>query len=96
MIFFEPPRSENHDLYLVPRLYPITPSNLKYPKPKHFRYPTEIITVGDEVRRMRMDRELTQREADDLTNARLIKNGYSLQYVAENIGFDKSTLGRFE
>jgi len=45
---------------------PIPPLSLKHPKSKHFRYPTEILTVGDEVRAERINRGLTQHQADEL------------------------------
>ena len=47
-------------------MYPISPLHLTTPKPKHFRYPKEIITVGDEVRKARIDRGLTQHEVAEM------------------------------
>ncbi|MDB4292285.1 helix-turn-helix domain-containing protein [Maribacter sp.] len=41
---------------------PILPLELKSSKPQHLRYPTQILTVGDEVRKARIDRGLTQQE----------------------------------
>ena len=38
-------------------------------KPKHFRYPKKIKTVGDEVRAARIDRGLRQWDADDSVGA---------------------------
>ena len=45
---------------------PKLPLQLKSSKPKCFRYPTEIRTIGDEVRKVRIDRSLTQWNADDM------------------------------
>ena len=122
---------------------PILPLALTSHKPKHFRYPKEVLTVGDEVRQIRIDRGLRQWDADDLVGAHRgffnelemgnrensiyvlhkaakfigyvpkvlnidettprgkmyayrIINGYPLRFVAEKIGIDKSTLGRWE
>lgn len=43
-------------------LFPIIPLSLTAKKPKHSKYPKKILTVGDEVRKMRMDRGLTQQQ----------------------------------
>lgn len=48
---------------------PILPLHLKTPKPKHFRYPKEILTVGDELRKERLDRGLTQHEVSKMVGA---------------------------
>ena len=49
--------------------YPFPPLSLISPKPKHFRYPTEILTVGDEVRAERINRGLRQWDVDDIMGA---------------------------
>ena len=41
---------------------PILPLDLTSQRPKHFRYPKEVLTVGDELRKVRIDRGLTQHE----------------------------------
>ena len=41
-------------------MLPILPLNLTSPKPKHFKYPAYIQTVGEELRKERMDRNLSQ------------------------------------
>ncbi len=45
---------------------PLPPLTLKHPKPKHFRYPIEILTIGDELRKERMDRGLTQHQVSEM------------------------------
>lgn len=45
---------------------PILPITLKSEKPKHSRYPKEIITVGDELRSVRLDKGLTQHQVAEM------------------------------
>ena len=47
-------------------MYPISPVRLQTPKPKHFRYPSGIVTVGDELRSVRIDRGLTQHQVAEM------------------------------
>lgn len=41
---------------------PILPIRLKTSKPKHLQYPKQILTVGNELRAVRLDRGLTQEQ----------------------------------
>jgi len=43
-------------------LSPILPLSLSTKKPKNRKFPKEILTVGDELRKMRMDKNLTQHQ----------------------------------
>ena len=55
---------------------PILPLALTSHKPKHFRYPKEIKTVGDELRAARIDKGLTQSQVADLI-------GLNRKYIGE-------------
>ena len=45
---------------------PKLPLELKSPKPKCSRYPKEILTVGDELRTVRLDRGFTQHQVAEM------------------------------
>ena len=51
-----------NDWVLSPKL----PLELKSPKPKCSRYPTEVLTVGDELRTVRLDRGFTQHQVAEM------------------------------
>ncbi len=65
---------------------PILPLHLTSLKPKHFRYPKAIITVGDELRKVRMDRKLTQHQV-----AKMIKVNRNFVYEME-LGHHTNTI----
>jgi len=84
-------------------LLPILPLNLTYPKPKHYKYPKDIVTVGDELRKTRMDRNLSQYAVAEMmgVNKNLVheielgKYGntiYALHYVCIFLGYLPTTL----
>jgi transcriptional regulator with XRE-family HTH domain len=50
---------------------PILPLELKSKKPKCSRYPKEIVTVGDELRSVRLDRGLTQHQVAKMIDVNL-------------------------
>jgi len=52
---------QTNDKSYIP-LSPILPLKLSAKKPKDRKYPKEVLTVGDEIRKARLDRNLTQKK----------------------------------
>ena len=52
---------QTNDKSYIP-LSPILPLKLSVKKPKDRKYPKEVLTVGDEIKKIRLDRNLTQKE----------------------------------
>jgi len=69
VILIGPPGSGKAMLAKRLRFVPHFTTNLKHPKSRHIQYPTEVLSVRDEVRKARIDRGLRQRDVDDLVGA---------------------------